>query len=156
MKIRWNGSPPISAPLRLLTILSAARELSSWTRQKIASGSEAVPAQMVQQSDLAQPSATASRCIALTVPHVAQQRAPTASPVASAAAGEASPGKDLKQSWHVPRPSAFADEMTHCDRCRYEEAMISMDNEIAELLRVSWAALHRHTICVASHVDSLH
>jgi hypothetical protein len=38
--------------------------------------------------------------------HVAQQRAPTASPVASAAAGEAIPGKDLKQPWHVPRPGA--------------------------------------------------
>ena len=39
-------------------------------------------------------------------PHVAQQRAPTASPVASAAAGEASPGKKLKKPRHVPRPGA--------------------------------------------------
>ena len=39
-------------------------------------------------------------------PHVAQQRAPTASPVASAAVGEASPGKKLKKPRHVPRPGA--------------------------------------------------
>ena len=61
---------------------------------------------MVHQSGLAQPSATESRCIALAIPHVAQQRAPTASPVASAAAGEASPGKTLKKPRHVPRPGA--------------------------------------------------
>ena len=61
----------------------------------------------------------------------------------------------IKQSRHVPRPSAFADEMTHCDRCRYEQAMIAMDNEIAELLRVSLTTSHRHTICVFPHVDYL-
>jgi RNA recognition motif-containing protein len=51
----------------------------------------------------ARPKGTAA---AAAKPHVAQQRAPTASPVASAAAGEASPGKKLKKPRHVPRPGA--------------------------------------------------
>ena len=39
---------------------------------------------------------------------------------------------------------------------RYEEVVASMEDEIAELLRVSWATSHRNTSCIASRVDSLH
>jgi hypothetical protein len=46
--------------------------------------------------------------------------------------------------------------MTLCDRCKYEEVRLSMEAEIAELLRVSWATSHRRTSCIATNVDLLH
>jgi hypothetical protein len=59
--LRWLPAIPSPATSHFL---SAARELSSWTRQKIASGSEAAAPGQVLQPAAAQPVSVALRCAA--------------------------------------------------------------------------------------------
>ena len=59
--LRWPPAIPSPATSHFL---SAARELSSWTRQKIASGSESAAPGQVLQPAAAQPVSVAIRCAA--------------------------------------------------------------------------------------------